>query len=94
MANGALVNPRTGVSNIQVTTPANPPSPPPYMVLIPTPLELLMAINLWFTDSNPLIGASCLILEIVELGTSAINEDESTTSFVFGLYKIRSGAFK
>ena len=55
------------------------------MELIPTPLELLTVTILWFTDSNPWIGAIILISDIDWCGVCAVNEVSSTTRSLSGL---------
>ena len=84
------MNPLSGVESIQVTIPEAEVT----IELMPTPFELLIAIILWFVDSNPYIGPRILTLKIVLFGTSQLKELESTTVFEIGSKTIRLGGFR
>ena len=60
--------------------------------MIPTPFELLIEMILWFTESNPVIGANTSTLEIDWLGAVGISDASSTTSPVVGFNTIKFGA--
>ena len=75
------MNPLIGVLIVQVAIP----DALVRIELIPTPFELLIAITLCGSDSIPKIGAICSIPETASLGTSAINDVESTITFFVSL---------
>ena len=59
--------------------------------LIPTPLELLIDIILWTTESKPVTGDNTSTLDIVWLGVNGCNDTSSTIVFVCGLNTIKLG---
>ena len=82
-------NPFIGVSRKQVTKPELLDCIEP----IPIPFELLTAIMVWFTESNPVTGAKTLTSDIVWFGAIATIEEVSMTLFDVGLNTIKLGAF-
>ena len=90
VSNNGSVNPKIGVAKVQVATPEFPVT----IELIPTPLELLIAITLCGSDFNPYIGAIWLTSEIAPLGVTAIKEELSITVFVLSFHNNKFGAFK
>ena len=85
-ANGCSSNPLIGVSRKQVTIPLLV-----WTELIPTPLELLIEIILWTTESRPVTGDNTSTFEIVWLGANGCNETSSTIVLVTGLNTIKLG---
>ena len=86
--NGWISNPLIGVSRKQVTTPELLV----WSELIPTPFELLIAIILWTTESNPDTGANTSTCDIVWFGVTACKDTSSTIVFDTGLNTIKLGA--
>ena len=92
-AKGSITNPFVGVSIKQVIIPALGKGA--WIIeLIPTPLELLIAIILWFTESRPLIGATISTSETVWFGVIACNDESSITVFDTGLNNNKLGALE
>ena len=81
-------NPFMGVSRKQVTNPELLDC----IELIPIPLELLIAIISWFTESKPVTGARTLTSEIVWFGAIGLKDNLSITVFVTGLNTNKLGA--
>ena len=89
--NGSSANPLVGVSKKQVIIPALG-NTAWSIEFIPTPLELLIATILCWTESNPVIGEIIFTSDIVWFGSIGCRDELSTIIFLTGLNTSKFGA--